>query len=216
LNINRLNIIGSLREAIVNLELAPGQPISETSVGEKFKISRTLVREILRKLESEYLLEIYPNRGAFVTNMSVDYIEEIFQMREALEGMAARISAHKIPSKEMQKIRDQLEALNKKTDDSVRKEAVQVGDVLHSLIGDISNNRHLRNTMRFLNYHFLRIRKFLEDNHPGTTESDISEHIEIINAILSGNGSLAEEVMRNHIRNTKAKMYMRLANKGEN
>ncbi len=67
--------------------------------------------------------------------------------------------------------------------------------------------------MRFLNYHFLRIRNFLASTYHGATEGDLQEHLEIINAILGGNGSLAEKAMRDHIRNTKVKMFMRLANK---
>ncbi len=212
MKINRNDVIESLRGRITNFEIQPGQPLSESVVAEEFEISRTLVREILRKLESEYLLEIYPNRGAFVTDMSLHYIEEIFQMREAIEGMAAHIAAEKIPCEEMERLRVKLKELSTRKDTSY-EEAVFAGDALHSLILDRANNKPLKNTMRFLNYHFLRIRNFLASTYHGATEGDLQEHLEIINAILGGNGSLAEKAMRDHIRNTKVKMFMRLANK---
>jgi DNA-binding GntR family transcriptional regulator len=212
MKINRNDVIDSLRGRITNFEIEPGQPLSESVVAQEFEISRTLVREILRKLESEYLLEIYPNRGAFVTDMSLHYIEEIFQMREAIEGMAARIAAERIPCEEMERLRVKLKEHSTRKDTSY-EEAVSAGDALHSLILDKANNKPLKNTMRFLNYHFLRIRNFLASNHHVATEGDLPEHLEIIDAILGGNGSLAEKAMRNHIRNTKVKMFMRLANK---
>lgn len=207
---NKERIIESIKELIINIEIPPGQPLSESWVSQKFKISRTLVREILRKVEAEGFVEIYPNRGAFVAGMTVSDIDEIFQIRESLEGIAARSAAEKMPHEEVEKIHARLKDLSIRKDTRY-EEARLVGDTLHSSIIDATNNKRLKHLMKSLNCHFLRMRNFLSDNPEVMMKDDIPQHLEIIEGIRARDPDLAEKAMRNHIRSTKAKMFMRLA-----
>jgi len=83
----------ALREAILSWELQPGQPLFEDDLAEKYGVSRTPVREALRLLSREDLVRITPGRGAFVTDISVKTVVELYQIRQALEGLSAQLAA---------------------------------------------------------------------------------------------------------------------------
>src|SRR5579862_7651939 len=86
-------VIKRLRDMILDGELAPGDSLSETSLAEVFGVSRTPIREALKQLETEGLLEVRPRVGTFVAVLSRRDLTELFQMKEILEGAAARLMA---------------------------------------------------------------------------------------------------------------------------
>src|SRR5579864_9717881 len=97
----------AIRDLIVSLELAPGAVLDERALIEQLGIGRTPVREALRRLAQEQLVEVFPRRGMFVTNVDVRDLARISEVREALEPEAARLAAERATEDE----RDELAAL---------------------------------------------------------------------------------------------------------
>jgi len=100
----RHQVLAGLRDAIVSGRLAAGSRITEKELTEMFGVSRTLIREALRQIEAEGLVEIVPHRGPVVRSLKPDEVEDLYRIREVLEGLAARLFAEKASA-------DQLEAL---------------------------------------------------------------------------------------------------------
>ncbi|HWO30095.1 MAG TPA: GntR family transcriptional regulator, partial [Candidatus Acidoferrum sp.] len=98
-----------IRDRIMEGELLPDEPLSEYQLAEQLKLSRTPVREALKRLEHEGLVRFVFNRGAFVEGLSVHDIVEIYQVREQLEGFAARLAAGEMPLEESSALDNELE-----------------------------------------------------------------------------------------------------------
>lgn len=194
-----------LKEEIVTLRLAPGEPLIEERLAERFKVSRTPVREVIRRLNHEGFAEIIPQKGAFVAKIGFSDVREIFQIREVLEGLAAKNSASRFSNEEL----DELESsLN--TEDS--NEIEKVGEKLHSAILEKAKNERLLSLIGSLKAQIERM-LFLTKKVSGTEIKCSEEHREILQALRMGNGELAEKAMRKHIRRT-AQVIIELLSKG--
>src|SRR5687767_5603672 len=101
-------VIAEMRRRIISGELSAGVNLSELALAEDFGVSRTPVREALKQLQTEGLVEIRPRVGTFVTAPSRREITELFEMKELLEGAAARLLAHRGNVPELDLLRDNL------------------------------------------------------------------------------------------------------------
>jgi len=183
-----------LKEEIVTLRLPPGEPLIEEKLAKRFKVSRTPIREVLNKLNHEGLVEIIPQKGAFVAKIGFSDVRELFQIREALEGLAAKISASRFTQEEL----DEFEsALN--TEDLAKAE--EVGRKLHQAILEKAANRRILNLMGILRSQIERM-YFFARNLPGREKRSLDEHKEILRALQMRDGELAEKAMREHIIST--------------
>ena len=127
-----------LKEKICELDLKPGEPLVENTLAERLAVSRTPVREAFQLLSQERLVHLVPGKGAFVSTVNTQDLVEIFTVREALEGMATKLAASKIPD-------HILAFLGCKFDQETcnKWELEQSGDTveeLHSLIIKYSSN----------------------------------------------------------------------------
>src|SRR5436190_5321759 len=86
-------VYGALRQAILDREFDPGEPLTEHGLCARFRVSRTPVREALAKLERDHLVRVVPKKGAFVRTLSSDEIRDLYEVREALEALAVRLAA---------------------------------------------------------------------------------------------------------------------------
>ncbi|RME43612.1 MAG: GntR family transcriptional regulator [Caldilineae bacterium] len=105
-----------LREAILRGQLKPGQKLDQNEIAEHLNVSRSPVREALRTLEAEGLVQVYPHRGAVVAELSAEEVAEISQIRVVLEGMAARLAAPKLDDERIATLQAVLDELNRTTD----------------------------------------------------------------------------------------------------
>nr|WP_256474097.1 GntR family transcriptional regulator [Lutimaribacter sp. EGI FJ00013] len=108
-------IATQLAESIINEEYAPGARIHEVAVSEQFQVSRGPVREALRILENAGLVSIQPRRGAIVTKLTVEEVEDIFEIRAVLVGLAARRLARKAPPEKLAQIAQRISKLQELT-----------------------------------------------------------------------------------------------------
>lgn len=196
-----------LRKAIVSGEFELGEKLSETALAQKLGISRTPVREALKQLQQEGLVEIIPRVGTCVTKPTEKEIIELFKLKESLEGLAAGLMAERgdIPEQ------TELVKAMKNMEESVKKGQidgyVEANDRFHDAILKGSGNSKLL-------YHFnllinqLPYKRFvyLTLGQPQRLQKSIAEHRGIVEAIQRQDVPLAEQLMREHVKASGAKL----------
>lgn len=194
-------VIAEMRRRIITGEIAAEVNLSELTLAEEFGVSRTPVREALKQLQTEGLVEIRPRVGTFVTTPSRREITELFEMKELLEGAAARLLAQRGRVPEL----DRLEANLREADDAVaRDDRVRYAKLVqefHDLLIVGSDNQkleaHYRTLMNQLAYSRLVTTSLSQPGRP--VQSD-QEHHRVVELIMAKDGDSAERVMREHVR----------------
>lgn len=182
----------AIRDLIVSLELAPGSLIDERRLIESLGIGRTPVREALRRLAQEQLVEVFPRRGMFVTKVDVRDLARISEVRAILEPEAARLAAERATEEE----RDELAALG----DQIRAGAdlMALDERIHRAVHAAAHNDLLEKTLGELYVLALRIWMIALDRAEGLEEA-VEAHRDLIHEIVVGNGEGAADVMRSHV-----------------
>jgi len=198
---NKNTIYKELKKEIMSGNLLPGSVLVEREISDKYSISRTPVREILWQLTSDGLLEQERSRGYIVRKVSLEEIFDIFQSREAIEGMAARLACLKGDDNFFSKINEIGKKIKKIDIEKNSQEGVFFGRKLHDLIIATASNPFL---LQF--YHKLRNLTDLTRNI--TKKSIIIEkksqesHLVIINSLEEKDEEKSEYYMREHLRIT--------------
>ena len=182
----------AIRDLIVSLELAPGSLIDERRLIESLGIGRTPVREALRRLAQEQLVEVFPRRGMFVTKVDVRDLARISEVRAMLEPEAARLAAERATEEE----RDELAALG----DQIRAGAdlMALDERIHRAVHAAAHNDLLEKTLGELYVLALRIWMIALDRAEDLEEA-VEAHRDLIHEIVVGNGEGAADVMRSHV-----------------
>lgn len=193
-------ITSDLREAIRQGIYSEGERIVVADVSENFGVSFGPVREAIRRLSGEGLLEFVPHRGATVKAFSETDIREMFQVREALEGYVARLAAENI---HRGNFRERLKACMATIESTMGKASMeastQVRQQFHDLLYEIAGNRRLEEEARRYTYPVQRLR-FNKLMGPARERESLLEHRHITEAILAGDGGRAERLLRSHLR----------------
>jgi DNA-binding GntR family transcriptional regulator len=191
-------IANYIREAIVTGGLDEHEPIRQDDIAKLFDVSKIPVREALKRLEAEGLVEFQRNRGAVVTSISEPQIAEIFEVRGMLESNALKLSVPRMTSHTFQRAEEYCDAFGCETD--VARWA-ELNWQFHSCLYEDANRPFLLNLIRSVNdriERYLRIQLTLS----GGTGVDDREHRQILAACRDRNGALASELLVSHI--TKA------------
>ena len=190
-----------IRARLLSGEFKPGQKLSESDLSEDCGVSRTPVREALRRLALEYFVRIEPNRGAFVIDWSREDIEDMFEMRSMLEGLAARKAAERASEYHQKKMAQIIEKLDEIADlntPSMRADFVEENRNFHDALFEASGSRKLMEIIaRFVEQAI--IVRTASDFTPDDVRSSNQYHKDILSAIRAKNGMLAENLMRVHI-----------------
>jgi len=190
-----------LREKIINNKLKPGEPISESSVRNELGVSRTPIREAVKLLEKENFVKVYPKRGAFITPISLEKIQEIYQIREIIEGEVACQVAAYISVEELSKIEKKL-TLFKTSEGEDLEEAVLLGQELHRLILRTFGNGILTQFIEALWIDISRGCGFISGKS-GNALRFLGQHIEIIDALKKRDGERAKILIVEHLQDAK-------------
>ncbi len=191
-----------LLENITKRNFAPGSKLGEQYLADQLGVSKTPVREALSRLEREDLVNIYPNRGAFVVEITREDIIEIYDLREVLEGLAARQTAEKIDSRGIKRFRDLINSMEDSLEEDDLEEYSSHDSKFHGLLGRISGNDRLKKMIKNLRYQ-ARILMSSSVQIPGRAKESIQEHKQIFASLREGNCQEAEEKVRRHTKNTK-------------
>ncbi len=195
------NLTEYLIEAIVEGELTPGSKISEPELAKQFQVSRGPLREALMRVEGLGLIERMPHIGARVIQLSPTKLVELYAVREALEGMAARLAARNITEIELASLESLLSTHSTHIDQVEGASYFhQQGDFdFHYRIIQASRNQQLIGLLCDELYHLLRMYRYQSPRSHSRPVEALEEHKFILRAIRQRDEELAEMLMRRHI-----------------
>ncbi|HEU5244801.1 MAG TPA: GntR family transcriptional regulator, partial [Gaiellaceae bacterium] len=189
----------AIRDLIVSLKLQPGALIDERRLVESLGIGRTPVREALRRLAQEQLVEVFPRRGMFVTGVDVRDLVRISEVRAALEPEAARLAAGRATDEE----RDDLASLSDQIKDGA--DLMGLDERIHRAVYAAAHNHLLEKTLG--EYYVLALRIWMIAlDRAEDLEDAVEAHRDLVHEIVVGNGDGAAEVMRAHVENFEQAM----------
>ncbi len=187
-----------IRELIVTLELAPGSPVSERELMERLGLGRTPVREALRTLAQEKLVEVYPRRGVVVSPVEVGDLASLSEARLALESYAAHCAAERATSEDRAVARALLAELPAANDVHDERALIELDQRIHRHVYRCAHNPFVESTLN--EYYTLTLRIwFLALDRVARLDDAVTEHRELLEAICDGQATRAEAVMRRHI-----------------
>ncbi|NIR89358.1 MAG: GntR family transcriptional regulator [Gammaproteobacteria bacterium] len=189
-----------LKELILSGRIAPGVKLDEEMLSRRFGVSRTPVREAVSKLAHEGLVQARPRRGAYVTNCSKTEILELLEVREVLEGLVARLAAHRMSDASVNALRELINPERVETLRTTEPAALARADQqFHEALFRSTGNRRLIAIMSQLNDQMQLVRMktmWL----PGRLDQAMRETYDIIDALARRDPDLAEACARRHIR----------------
>lgn len=193
-------ILERVRQLVLSGEYAPGTSLSELRLSQHFDVSRTPIREALKQLQIEGLVEIRPKVGTFVREITRREIVEMFDIKESLEGLAAKLMARRGRIKELDILEVNLQASEAAVKKNDAAEYARLVHEFHQTIIDGSDNRklaeHYDTLMNQLAYHRLVLRSV---QHPGRLIQSTAEHRRVLTLIREKDAVGAEFAMRDHV-----------------
>ena len=191
-------------EAIVLGDIAAGSPISENDIALRFGVSRGPAREAIFRLEAKGLATRAAHFGARVVDLTLEDLRSLFELREALEGMACRLAAERITDA-------QVEALDRSLGRHAEQPEIASGQSYYQPGGDqdfhlgiaaASQNQRLFSVLSQDLYEVMRIYRFRSSLRPGRAIEALNEHRAIVACLAARDPAKAEEAMRTHIRSS--------------
>jgi DNA-binding GntR family transcriptional regulator len=213
LRLGRLSTPASLKEqayvaikrAILSLDLEPGEALVEADLAQQLGISKTPVRTALHELEREGLVTKVLYKGTYVTEITLRDVQEIFQIRAALEGLAARLAAPVIEDSELAEAQQLLRVMEEALDRGDNGLASQCGASFHEVILQQADNQRLQLIVHNLDDHLQRYR-LLSDSIRGRLRKSLGEHRAVLIALQGRDPDLAEQRLRGHLDSVLAEL----------
>jgi DNA-binding GntR family transcriptional regulator len=198
----RQKIYGHLREQLLNGEILPYQHLVETKIAKEIGTSRTPIREALHSLELEGLIESIPRVGYVVKPINEDEVEEICEIRAAIEGVGARWAMEKAPQKLIEDLKKNIAISEEKAARGDPKAFVELDAQFHEIIARLSGSKRLQELGQTLRRHMLRYRTqsiYLTEN----VLTAIRGHKGILEAIEKGNLKEVSRAIEHHLEQSK-------------
>lgn len=194
----------TIREKIIRLEYAPGELLVESGLAEELGTGRTPVREALKMLACENLVVIIPQRGIYVADISLTDLQEIAELRLAVEGLAAQLAAQRITPQQLERLRSLTHQLAHTAPDDVER-LMEIDRQFHVTVAEAAGNKHLADVIISLYDKSLRLWR-LALTRVGALASSIERHEELLDALEYGNAAKAAEIMQEHVRDFHRRM----------
>ena len=194
-------VFNTLRQAILKGELKPGERLMEIQLAEKLGVSRTPIREAIRKLELEGLVIMIPRRGAEVARISQRSLQDVLEVRGALEELATDLACQRITDEELQKLQDAENHFKEVVAAGASEmEIAEADEAYHDIIYAASGNTKLVQMINNLREQMYRYRlEYIKDEAKRGTLID--EHERILEAIKLRDIIRAKALMKEHIDN---------------
>ena len=194
-----------LREEILNGQYREHEELKEAAIAEEMGVSRTPVREAFRQLELEGLIRIVPNRGAYVTGITVKDVGDIYAIRSLLEGLCARWATENITGEQMEEMEENIYLSEYHAEKGHAEQLAELDNRFHDILYAASNSKMLEHVLKEYHEYVLRFRKkTLAESTRGLESNE--EHRRIMEAIRQHNAGLAEQLATAHIRNAYTNM----------
>lgn len=193
-------IMRLLKEDILSLKLKPGTILSETTLAERFQLSRTPLRDVLKQLSLESYIDVYPKKGNFVSPIDLDSVEQMIYLRSALEkeilkDLASRLSLK--DTRELKDILDEQKALIE--DEEATDQFLALDDQFHRTLFRVAGREFLWNLIQQFNVHYVRYRK-LHMLERGKLLQIWEEHQSMLEHIASKNVEAMDTLVRHHLK----------------
>ncbi|WP_025899653.1 GntR family transcriptional regulator [Sneathiella glossodoripedis] len=185
--------------AILQQRLTPGTKLSEDTLGEIFGVSRTVIRKILQRLAYEKVVQILPNRGAFVAEPSAEEAREVLYARRVVEAAIMRLAVKSHSKEDLKTLERNLEAEAKTIEAGQHSDWVALSGNFHLLLAEIASNRTLADYLRELVSRTSLIHIQYQSNKIANQSCSCDEHADIIEAIRERDEDKAVALMERHI-----------------
>lgn len=200
------NLFYQLQADILTGEIKNGEKLTEQDIGNKYGVSRTPVREALRQLENEGLVENIPNRGAFAIGLSEQDIEDMYELRRSYEVQAVKWAIERITEKEFDELEETFEFMKFYTMKNDAEKMLNINANFHQLIYKSTHNRMLVNILASYQLYFRHIKKLPVDTHI-YLKNVLEEHRLIFQAFKNRDVALGIKAMEAHMINSKIRFY---------
>lgn len=203
-----------VRERILSGEYAAGSHLKEERIAEEADVSRTPVREALRRLSNEHFVKFVPNQGAFVATWREDDVEVIFELRAMLEGYAAQRAAGRITPAQIEELAhcaDEIERLCRHHSVENHRRSLEFNQRFHGIVAEAAGSERMKRILSWLVEIPLILRTMDRYSNIDVDRSN-HHHRELVEAFRSRDGSWARSVMESHLRAARQVYLSRGAN----
>lgn len=201
-------VYAALKHRILTGMLEPRSRLVEVRLAEDLEVSRTPVREALKRLLAERLVEVDPMGGIVVSHVGLRELEEIYLIREVLDGLAARLAAEHASLSELTRFRQLMDMMRDSVEEGQLEAVVQGNMMFHDLLHQAAGNERLRTLSRDLGDF---VRRFSTESFASEERalSMLAEHVQIVEAIDDRDGDRAERLARSHVAAARAFLSFR-------
>lgn len=201
----RGRVFHKLREDILSGKYEEHEELKEVAIGDEMGVSRTPVREAFRQLELEGLIQIIPNRGAYVTGITEKDVKDIYMMRSQLEGLCARWATEHITAEQMDEMEENVYLAEFHAGKGHLEQLAALDNRFHEIMYEACNSKILEHQLKDLHQYVLRVRKKTLSSASRGPQSN-EEHKGICEAIKEKNAELAEKLAHQHMINAYENM----------
>lgn len=201
----RGRVFHKLREDILSGKYMEHEELKEVAIGEEMGVSRTPVREAFRQLELEGLIQIIPNKGAYVTGITEKDVKDIYMIRSLLEGLCARWATENITNEQLEELEENVYLAKFHAGKGHLEQLAELDNRFHHILYEACNSKMLEHQLRDFHEYVLRVRKKTLSSASRGPKSN-EEHEQILEAIKSGNATLAEKLANKHMINAYENM----------
>lgn len=187
-----------IRGLIVSGQMRPGEAINEVAIAEQLGVSRTPVREAVKRISDEGLVNVFAQTGTFVAQISLKELEEAYVIRSALEMESAKRAASKLTMAHIETLEDNIAAHELAISRGKFAEAIRLDDIFHRTIAEINGFQMLWRAVDISKAQMDRGR-YLSIPKPGYGEVTIQQHRQILKALQRHDGTAAAAAMREHL-----------------
>jgi DNA-binding GntR family transcriptional regulator len=196
----RGRVFHRLREDILSGKYKENEELREVAIGEELGVSRTPVREAFRQLELEGLIQIVPNKGAYVTGITAKDVKDIYMIRSSLEGMCARLATQNITPEQLEELEENVYLASFHASKGHMEQMAELDNRFHHILYEACDSKMLENLLQDFHQYVIRIRKkTLSTKERGIASNE--EHRKIMEAIKAGDSVKAQQAATVHMEN---------------
>ena len=194
-------LVGRIRDMIIEGQLEPGSRIHEGQLGQALGVSRTPLREALKFLASEGLIDLVPGRGAIVRQLTPQDVRNMLEVLIALETLAGRLACRNATEAQIAHVRKMHDRMMGFYASRKRLEYYKLNQAIHTAIVNLSGNDYLASTHEAIQSRLKRIR-FIGNEAPENWSGAVQEHVEMINALEKRDEDALTDVLTRHLEET--------------
>ena len=196
----RGRVFNKLREDILSGKYQDHEELKEVAIGEELGVSRTPVREAFRQLELEGLIQIVPNKGAYVTGITAKDVKDIYMIRSSLEGMCARLATENITEEQLEELEENVYLASFHASKGHMEQMTELDNRFHHILYEACDSKMLEKLLQDFHQYVMRIRKkTLSTKERGIASNE--EHRQIMEAIKAINPDEAQRLANMHMNN---------------